>query len=240
MQIMYKRLETRKARRQRKKNLRKRMYPLQLKENNNPIINKSLRILYFRLIPRMLLKGDESFSCGGKEKQQVETDEASLFTVSLKQLLLHQQVALAAFGCFLLRTGVNLGKRQRRRRRRERKEKKWPAAKQLCRTCWVSCWTVMGGAGFDYCPGSTPSCPLGPLRSFVLYNNNSSKRKRQKTGWWNVIDSEWSWKQVEWFQNLGLIYLSWIAKHFQVWNLAHASWKTLVDRLALFHQLETF
>lgn len=69
MQIMYKRLETRKARRQRKKNLRKRMYPLQLKENNNPIINKSLRILYFRLIPRMLLKGDESFSCGGKEKQ---------------------------------------------------------------------------------------------------------------------------------------------------------------------------
>lgn len=70
MQIMYKRLETRKARRQRKKNLRKRMYPLQLKENNNPIISKSLRILYFRLIPRMLLEEMRVFPVEGKKSSK--------------------------------------------------------------------------------------------------------------------------------------------------------------------------
>lgn len=73
-----------------------------------------------------VIGGDVSRSCDGKEKQQVETVEASLFTVSLKQLLLHQQAALTAFGSLLLQTGE---------RKKVRKEKKWPAAKQLWRTC---------------------------------------------------------------------------------------------------------
>lgn len=151
------------------------------------MINKSLRILYFRLSPRMLLE-EMSFSCGGKEKQQVETDEASLFTVSLKQLLLHQQVASAAFGCFLLQTGVNLGKRQRRRRKGKKRNGQQLNSCAGLAECRVGLrWEVRA---LTIVQGITPSCPLGPLRSFVLYNNNSSKRKRQKTGWWNFIDSE--------------------------------------------------
>lgn len=97
---------------------------LTIKRKQQPNNKQVFKDPIFSVDPQDVIGGDESFSCGGKEKQQVETDEASLFTVSLKQLLLHQQVASAAFGCFLLPTGVNLGKRQRRRRRREGKERK--------------------------------------------------------------------------------------------------------------------
>lgn len=90
---------------------------LTIKKQQQPNNKQVFKDPIFSVDPQDVIGGAESFSFGGKEKQQVETDEASLFTVSLKQLLLHQQVASAAFGCFLLQTGVNLGKTQRRRRK---------------------------------------------------------------------------------------------------------------------------
>lgn len=154
-------------------------------------MNKSFRILYLWLIPGMFLEDMRLFFLWW-ERKAAGWDRwgVSVYSVT-KTTVAPSTGCLSCIRLLLVANGSEC------RKKTGSKEKKRPAAKQLCRTCWVSCWTVMGGAGLDYCLGNTLSCPLGPLRSFALQQLFQEKKTKD----WKV---ELHWFGIQ-FKTSGMI-----------------------------------